>query len=223
MNSKTKKLCILGMFCALAFVLVLLWPAALKHLVAAAPYLNYEPKDVVIAIAGLLFGPLAALEVAVVSSVLEMITISSTGIIGCVMNILASASFACVASLIYKKKHTLSGAIIGLVAGCLSMTIVMVLWNYLLTPLYTPYMSRADIAALLIPVFAPFNLVKSGLNAAITMLLYKPVVGALRRSGLVEPSEDAESKTGNKIGVTIVTVVVLATFIFLALVLGGVL
>ena len=36
----------------------------------------------------------------------------------------------------------------------------MLLWNYLITPLYTPGFTRADIAAMLPTVFLPFNLVK---------------------------------------------------------------
>ena len=40
-------------------------------------------------------------------------------------------------------------------------------------------------ASLLLPAFLPFNLLKAGLNASVTFLLYKPVVTALRKSGFV--------------------------------------
>ena len=42
--------------------------------------------------------------------------------------------------------------------------------------------SREDIVELLLPAFLPFNLIKGGLNAAFTLLLYKPITQALRRS-----------------------------------------
>ena len=45
------------------------------------------------------------------------------------------------------------------------------------------------VAALLLPAFLPFNLVKGGLNAALVLLLYKPVVTALRRARLAEPTQ----------------------------------
>lgn len=218
MSTNTKKICILGMFTALAFLLVAVCRVSI---VAAAPFLSYEPKDVILAITGFLFGPMSALLVTVAVSFIEMVTISSSGIIGCIMNILASASFACTAAVIYKKKHTIKGAVIGLVCGCIAMTIVMVLWNYLLTPLYTAGISREMIVGMLLPIFAPFNLVKSGLNAAITMLLYKPIVTVLRKTGMVAPSEQKDSASQAKTGVIILTVVVLITFIFFALVLGG--
>ena len=51
----------------------------------------------------------------------------------------------------------------------------MTLWNYLIAPIYMGY-PREAIVELLIPAFIPFNLIKGGMNAAITMLLYKPVV-----------------------------------------------
>ena len=71
----------------------------------------------------------------------------------------------------------------GLVLGTIFMTLVMLAWNYVLTPIYmgTP---RAAVATMLIPVFLPFNLLKGSLNAAITLLLYRPLVRGLRSAGL---------------------------------------
>ena len=78
----------------------------------------------------------------------------------------------------------LRGAAAGLAAGVALMTGLMLLWNYFITPLYMGY-PREAVAAMLLPVFLPFNLIKSALNAALTMLIYKPVSRALKRSGLV--------------------------------------
>ena len=176
-HEHTKKLTVLAMLCAVAFVVV-----ALVR-IPAVLFLNYEPKDVIIAFGGFLYGPSAALIISLVVSFLEFLTISSTGWIGMVMNFLSSAAFAGTAALVYKKKHTLSGAVLGLLLGSLAMTVVMLIWNYALTPLYMGT-SRADVAAMLVPVFLPFNLLKSGLNSAITILLYRPLVQGLRRVGL---------------------------------------
>ena len=49
--------------------------------------------------------------------------------------------------------------------------------------------ARADVAAMLVPVFLPFNLLKGCLNATITVLLYKPVVQGLRHAHLLPPSK----------------------------------
>ena len=101
--------------------------------------------------------------VSVIVATLEMITVSDTGILGCIMNIVQTLSFACTASVIYKKKHTLSGAVIGLASGWLITVVVMLLWNYLVTPLYMGY-PREAVVELLLPAFLPFNLLKGGLN-----------------------------------------------------------
>lgn len=61
------------------------------------------------------------------------------------------------------------------------MVLVMMLWNYLVAPLYMG-IPREEVVKLLLPAFLPFNLIKGGLNAAITMLLYKPVVSVLGRT-----------------------------------------
>lgn len=178
--SRTRKLTTIGMLCALAYIAVVVGRIPLVL------FLKYEPKDVVIVIGGFIFGPMVSLAISLVVSMAQMVTISGTGILGCTMNIISSCSFACTAAFVYKKKHTLSGAMLGLFCGCVCQVAMMMLWNYLITPIYMGY-PREAIVELLLPAFLPFNVVKSGLNTAITMLLYKPVVTVLRRSNMIEP------------------------------------
>ena len=122
-HEKMKKLTVLAMLSAIAYVAVALlrFPVVL--------FLSYEPKDVVIAIGGFLYGPLAALGISLVVSFIEMLTISSTGWIGFVMNFLSSAAFAGTAALLYRKKRTQGSAIAGLFGGALLMTVLMLLWT----------------------------------------------------------------------------------------------
>ena len=110
--------------------------------------------------------------------------------------------------------------VFGLAAGTLALTAVMLLWNYLITPIYLGY-PRETVAAMLIPVFLPFNLTKGGLNMAVTLLLYKPVVTALRSAGLVPPSQSGK-KAGLNVGFLIFSLALLATFVVLMLVVAGV-
>lgn len=187
MNSKTKIITITAMLCALAYTAVV---------VARIPvvlFLSYEPKDVVITLGGLIWGPLTSIVISIIVSALEMVTISETGILGCIMNIISSCAFACTASTIYRKKRTLTGAVIGLTFGVVTMVTVMIAWNYLITPIYMGY-PREAIAKLLLPAFLPFNFLKGGLNATITFLLYKPMISALRKTGYVSVSETPVGK-----------------------------
>jgi len=215
MNTRTKKITMVAMLCAIAYVVVVVCRVPIFM------FLSYEPKDVIITIGGFLFGPLTSFIVSVIVSFVEMFTISDTGIIGCVMNILSSCAFACVAAYIYKKNHTLLGAVIGLAAGCVSMTIIMLIWNYLITPIYMGY-PREAVAEMLIPIFLPFNLLKSGINMAVTILIYKPIVTALRKAGLVEISNKKIEKN-KTIGIMLIGIILLATCIFFVLVVKGIL
>ncbi|MDE5804083.1 MAG: ECF transporter S component [Lachnospiraceae bacterium] len=172
MNHETKKLTMIGMLCAVAYV------TAVVGRIPIVLFLKYDPKDIVIAIGGMLFGPFASFSVALVVALLEMFTISDNGVLGFVMNVISSSSFACTAAFVYKKKRRLSGAVIGLLCGWGCMITVMLLWNYLITPIYMGC-PREEVVKLLLPAFLPFNLIKGGLNAVITMLLYKPAIQAL--------------------------------------------
>ena len=216
-NDNTKKMVTLAMMAALAYLLMVIIR------IPIVSFLKYEPKDVVITIAGFIFGPISAFLVSLVVSIIEMFTVSETGWIGAVMNLVSTCSFACVAAYIYKKNHTLKGAVIGLVCGMVAMVIVMLLWNYLLTPIYMGY-PREAVAAMLPTVFLPFNLLKGGLNAAITMLLYKPIVISLRRARLIPESRTEQAHGGKQIslGVMLASAALLITCILLALALAGV-
>jgi F0F1-type ATP synthase assembly protein I len=76
------------------------------------PFLTYEPKDVVITIGAFIYHPLAGLAISLVVCLVEMVTISDTGIIGFLMNFLSSAVFVGVASVIYYRKKTILRAIV---------------------------------------------------------------------------------------------------------------
>lgn len=214
MKNNAKKLTATAMFCAIAFVAVTIGR------IPIILFLSYDPKDIIITLGGLIWGPATAFLISLVVSLVEMITISDTGVIGLIMNVISTCSFACTASFIYKKKRTLSGAIVGLLTGCVTMTTVMLLWNYLITPLYMNA-TREQVVAMLLPVFLPFNLLKAGLNAGFTFLLYRPVITALRKSGLVEQSKAGETKKTSW-GIIVVASLIIVTCILFVLSLKGI-
>lgn len=214
-NSKmsTKTITSLAMLAALAYLVMLLC----KGFPKVVGILQFDLTDTVLCIGGFIFGPMSAAILAILVPLIEMFTASETGPIGMIMNVLSSASFCCTASYIYKRRHTKQGAVISLVAGVLAMTAVMLLWNYLITPIYQK-VPREVVVGMLPTVFLPFNLVKGGLNMGAILLLYKPVVTAMRKAGLVPPSTGASGKKFNA-GFLLFTLALLATFVVWALVL----
>ena len=211
----TRRLVMLALLAAIAYV------AMMVGRVPVVLWLKYDPKDVILAIAGFLYGPVAAFATTSVVAFVEMFSTSDTGFWGLVMNILSSCTFACTAAAIYKRKHTQRGALIGLIAGVAVMVPAMLMWNYFFTPIYMGQ-PREAVADLLIPYFLPFNLVKGGLNAAITMLVYKPVVKALRAAGLVEKSSSAPGEKQGRGGVTLLALALLLACVTAVLVLRGI-
>jgi riboflavin transporter FmnP len=224
-KTDTKKLTTLAMLAAMAYIVVFICHFIMPPIVET-PSLKLDFKDMVITMSGFMFGPLSAFFVTIVVSLIEMLTISSSGIIGFIMNVVASCAFACTSAFLYKKIHSKKGAIISLFAGVIIMTIVMILWNYIVTPLYYG-MPRSAVVPLL-PAISAFNLLKGGLNMALTLLIYKPLVTALRKSGLMRKSESStnagDGKGGFKpsLGMYIFAGALLVTCVLLALALAGV-
>ncbi len=214
----TRYMAAVAMFAALSFVSVLI----AKVIPNVAGFLSYEPKDAVIVIAGLLYGPLTSVLISVIVSLIEMLTISSTGPYGFLMNVISTCAFAVPAAWYYQKHKTQKDAVIGLCFGVITMVVAMLLWNYIITPFYMG-VSRETVAGMLMSVFLPFNLVKGGINAGLTLLLYKPVVGALRKAGLAQPSSTGSDKRVFNPGFTLFAVAVLVTFVLLFLTMIGVL
>ena len=209
---ETRKITLLAMLSAIAYIFTLL-----GHLVPIQfnDFLRYDPKDAIIAVSGFVLGPVYSLIVSVVVALLELVTISTTGLIGCLMNIISSASFACVAALVYKGMRSIKGAVLGLTLSSLLTVGLMLLWNFLITPIYMKVPQEA-VNAMLLPVFLPFNAIKCGLNAALTMIIYKPFVNAMRRVGLIP--KKAEQGGHIKISVILVCLAVIALMVVLFLI-----
>jgi riboflavin transporter FmnP len=197
------KLTALSVISAMAFLLT--WLIRFQ-IVPVVGFLRYDPKDIVITIGGFLFGPLAAAAVTTVVALIQMFTISQTGPWGLLMNIVAGCSFSCTAAFIYSKNRTFRGAVIGLLAAIVVGTATMMLWNYLIVPIYNDRMTRDRIVPLLMTGFLPFNLIKNSLNAVFTMLLYKYIKIALQKASLMPPPESTELKGKFTAGVAVIAV-----------------
>lgn len=169
---KTRVLTQMAVLAALSIILV-----ALIHfpIFPTAPFLEYDPADIPIFIGTFLLGPGLGFVLTVITCILQGLTVSSaSGIIGIIMHIFATGSFVLVAGFIYKKYHSQKGAIVALVCGTLTMTVMMVIWNLVFTPFFLGTPIEA-VAQMIVPIIIPFNLLKGGINSVITFLVYKPI------------------------------------------------
>ena len=176
------------MFSALAVVTSLICSVIPK----VAGFLSLDMKDAVIAIASFVYGPISAVLISLISALIEFITFSTTGWYGLIMNFASSCVFSLTASLIYKKLRSLNGALLSFIAAIIATTGVMLVLNRFVTPIYVydflgimpPDAAKEYVIEILPTVLLPFNFAKTLLNSAMAMLLYKPVVTLLRKSGL---------------------------------------
>lgn len=208
MNKKMdlKKVSVTAMLCAVAYLCMLLFKFKIS-------FLTFDFKDALLAVIAFLYGPLYAVLSSVIVAFLELLSVSDTGIYGFIMNALSSSAFAGICGLVYKYRRTLSGAIIGAVLAVVSMTAVMLIANWVITPFYMG-VPRSDVAALIPTLFLPFNLIKGVVNMAITLLIYKPITTALKKSGLViSGGKDTSLKRFLILSLIAVIIVVIAVLI----------
>lgn len=183
-RKQTERAVGIAIFSALAFVVSLIIRIPVQ-------FLTFDAKDAVITISAFIYGPLTAPITALIAALLELVTISDTGWYGFIMNFASSAVFSLTASLIYSKRRSINGALIGIYSAVVSTTGIMMVLNILITPIYMRQflgvpMNAAGIIDMIPTVLLPFNFAKTMLNGAIVMLIYKPIALALSRSGIAK-------------------------------------
>ena len=216
-DSRIRTVAAVAVFCALAYVACVVF-----HF--RASFLTFDLKDAVMTVGAMLFGPAWGFAMVLVVALIEMVTVSTTGLYGFVMNVLASASFVCVASFVYTRRRTMKGALAGTFAAILAMTGVMMLANLVITPFYI------GVAKMIPTLLLPFNLTKAVFNAALVFILYKPIAAALRRAGFASQTvgaaegavpQPSQKTRGLGITVAVALLVAAAALVFFFLVLHG--
>lgn len=178
-----------GIFAALAAVVSFL-TSVLK-----VGFLSIDAGDIVIVIASFIYGPVSGAAVSLISALASFLY-SGTGFWGFFMDFVSSAAFACMASFIYSRKRDFKSAIIGIGVSVLTTTLIMIPMNRLITPLFTMKYFGNDlqkateyVVSLIPTLLIPFNFAKALLNGAAALVLYKPLVRAMRAAKLIPPSK----------------------------------
>ena len=169
-HEKTTMLAKMGLLAAISIGLILIIQIPFPPL----PFLKYDAADIPILLATFAFGPVAGLCVLFVVSALQAFLLAGDGIIGFFMHMAATGGFVLVAGNIYRLKKTKKNALFALLLGVLTMVVTMALWNILVTPIYMGIPRMALIKTYL-PLIVLFNVLKAGINAAITFIIYKPL------------------------------------------------
>ena len=176
-NKRLIRLCQASCLAALALVLVYFihFP-----LIPAAPFLEYDMADVPVLLVTVLFGPLWGLATLTVVSLVQAFVLGGNGWVGAVMHTVASGALVLIVGAFTHRSVRPWRLIIGLLLGTLAMAAVMVPMNLTLTVYFlgTP---REAVIQMLLPAILPFNLLKAGINSALTAVVYMALNPLLRR------------------------------------------
>ncbi len=171
-----KVLVSLGMFSAIAYVLMLLkFP-----ILPAFSFLKLDFSEIPALIAVLVYGPGAGIIVEFLKNVLDyFMTGSETGVpVGHISNFIAGLLYILPVYYIYQKLQSRKGMITALLAGTVFMSLVMSVLNYFIfIPAYTwflgmPEMSASTLREMIVLGVLPFNLIKGVLTSALFMILF---------------------------------------------------
>ena len=171
----------LAMMTAISIVLLLI----VRVPFPPAPFLVYDPADVPIYITAFAFGPAAGLIVTLIVCLIQAFMLGGDGLYGFLMHFVATGLVAVVIGIMYSRNKTRKMAVISLVTAVILATAVMCVMNLIVTPLYMGA-PREAVIAMLPTAIIPFNLLKAGLNAVLTFILYKRVSGFLHSGSIVK-------------------------------------
>ena len=194
-STKVRSMAQVGMLAAVATVLMLFeFP-----LPFVPSFYKLDISEIPVLLGTFAMGPVAGVMTECIKILLNfVINGTTTGGVGEIANFLIGCSLCVPAGLIYQKMHTKKGAMIGLAAGTVFMTLIGCVLNaYILLPTYAAafgmpldtivQMGHAlnpaidGVATFVILAVAPFNLIKGIFVSAILLLIYKKVSPVLHR------------------------------------------
>lgn len=179
MTRNVRWLVFIGMLGAAAFILM----ATIQvPILPSAPYLRYDPSDVIGLIAAIIAGPVAGVAVVALKDALYLL-FRARSIFGPLANFIAVATFVGVSGwLLRGKRLTLSTLVGACAAGGLARVLVMIPANFVILNLQFG-MPPSRVSDLLLPVIIPFNVMASVINTVLTAM----IALAIRRRGLMLP------------------------------------
>ncbi|NLM55984.1 MAG: ECF transporter S component [Clostridiales bacterium] len=177
----------IGILAAVSFVLMFIEVVVFP----AVPFYKLDISQSVVMIGGFALGPVAAVIINFIKSLLHL-TVSSSAGVGEIADFITGICLTVPAAIIYKRKKTRGRALIGMGVGIITMTIAAVLANYYILLPFFSAMFNIDIANIvamgtkmfpsvdtvfefLLLCTAPFNIIKGIVCSFVCYLLYKRV------------------------------------------------
>ncbi len=170
-KTDTLKLTKMGMLVAISIVLV-----CVIHfpIFPSIPFLEYDPADVPIIIGTFAFGPIEGGIITLITALIQGTTVSaSSGPYGIIMHLVSTWAYVMAAGAIYSREKTKKSAVIAMCVGTVTMVVIMIFANMVMTPLFTGM--PVDAIIRMMPIIIAFNFIKAGGNSIITFFVYKKI------------------------------------------------
>ena len=169
---------LIGVMAAAAFILMV---TVQVPVLPGAPYLRYNPSDVVALLMASVAGPLPGVAVVVLKDVLYLF-LRARSFFGPLGDLIAVATFVGVTGWVYRRRPQPSVAwfVASCGLGAVARILVMIPTNFLLLN-WQFGMPPAKVVALVWSVIIPFNALASVINTALSAALLL----AIKRRGLV--------------------------------------
>ena len=235
----TTRIAAIAMFSSLAGILYIFnFPIA-----AAFPsFLEFNFSDIPTLIGTFTLGPVAGVIISVIKILLKLVVKgTSTVFVGELSDLVTSCVFAVTAGLIYKKKRSFKGALIGMAVGTVAEVAVAILFNWLvLVPFYVQFFFHGKwepLIGMMTPLFPdctkenfynfylwvsilPFNLMRCLVAVLVTLPVYKRISNLINKfNAKITPKNDEGGQKTKKIniGVLVGGIVIIALLVLFAL------
>lgn len=184
----TKNIAGMAVFAALSFVVYLLEIPIFAS--TPASFLELDLSNVFVMLAGFMYGPIPAVIVCLIKELIH-ISVGSTGGVGELANFIITTAYVLIPSIVYCKKKGIKAVVLTLIIACLVQTSISLLVNKFINfpffmgsvPFAPTQISNSMFEKLWVYVFT-FNLIKSVVISAVTILLYKKVSHLFKRINL---------------------------------------
>lgn len=188
----TRAVAATAMLSALAYVLMFI-----EISVPIMPFfIKFDISELPALIASFAYGPISGIVVCLVKNVLNLLIKSQTAGVGELSNFILGVLFVVPAGIIYKRRKTRAGAVLGATVGAITSTVICFFTNYYIVyPIYSKILMPQEVIlqayqAILpsvknlrdaILIFnIPFTFAKFAIVAVLTFLIYKHISPILK-------------------------------------------
>lgn len=188
-NKKIRKISLIAFFSAVSAILMFFdFPLPI-----APSFMKMDLSELPVMIGGFILGPISCIAISILKVLIKFIIKgTSTMFLGELANIVGSIAYALPSCIIYSTLKNKKRAVLGLIIGTISSSIICTLFNlFFLFPLYMNLFHMSEdviigmchailpfidsmIKVMFFSVF-PFNILKFGITSVITYMLYKHV------------------------------------------------